>query len=858
MRRSARLIVAAVLSATAALAIPAPAVAASSGSWMVSAPAGSGPAAVVTLANGQLTFSAQRGGAAVVSARIGITTSVGDFSSGLNFGSRSDTVMTQSYTMVTGKQRSRSVTYDQTTLSFTGANGAAVNLVVVAGAEGVAYRWVLPETGTIQVSSETAGWTVPTGSPAWLDDYAADYQGLWHTTTAAGAAGGSYAYPALFNVGGTYVSIAESDLDGRYSATLLNHTAGSGAYDIGLESQVSSAGPLSTAWRVAAVGDLSTVFASRIVDDLAQPSKLADTSWIKPGAVAWSWLTQGTGDETLQKQYVDFAAQHGWPYVLVDAGWDQWPAGSVPDLVTYARARSVGILLWYDSSGLQTDTQLQQLQQAKDWGAAGVKIDYVFSHTQPTLQWFDKVLNLTANLHLMVNFHGTEMARGMQRTWPQVMSTEAVYGAEQKQDNASFDTILPFTRNQVSSMDFTPVDFSTAMGDTTDGHQIGMSVAFESGWQHFSDNPAGYDSQPLALAILDKVPTVWDESRLLGGTPGQEVYVARRYGNTWYIGGLSAVGAKTFTTSLSFLGTGQYFAETVRDGSNGGLTRDTATATSADTLSVPEATNGGFVTVICPSTSGITACPNPTSSVQGNDFSLVANPASGSVAAGSSTTATVSTAVVSGSAQTVTLSASGLPNGATASFSPQSVTAGASANLTITTSASTPAGTFPVTITGSAASATHTAPYTLTVTGSGGGVVPDGTHTLVTSGKALDDPNHSTSAGTQLITWTPNGGANQNWVFTRQADGSYQIVNAESNLCMDVSGASTAAGAQVIQWTCHGSGNQRWIVTPLSGGGYTIASQSSGLLLTTATNADGSPVTQQPETGSALQHWAID
>ena len=95
-------------------------------------------------------------------------------------------------------------------------------------------------------------------------------------------------------------------------------------------------------------------------------------------------------------------------------------------------------------------------------------------------------------------------------------------------------------------------------------------------------------------------------------------------------------------------------------------------------------------------------------------------------------------------------------------------------------------------------------------------------------------------------------------MFTRQADGSYQIVNAESNLCMDVSGASTAAGAQVIQWTCHGSGNQRWIVTPLSGGGYTIASQSSGLLLTTASNADGSPVTQQPETGSALQHWAID
>src|SRR5439155_11323159 len=138
------------------------------------------------------------------------------------------------------------------------------------------------------------------------------------------------------------------------------------------------------------------------------PSKIADTSWVKPGAVAWSWLTQGTGDENLQKQYVDFAQQNGWPYALVDAGWQ---ASWIPDLVSYARARNVGILLWFDSSDLQTDTQRQQLQTAKNWGVVGVKIDFVFDHTQPTLQWFDKVLAQTANLHLMVNFHGTEMTR---------------------------------------------------------------------------------------------------------------------------------------------------------------------------------------------------------------------------------------------------------------------------------------------------------------------------------------------------------------------------------------------------------------------------------------------------------------
>ncbi|WP_035850894.1 RICIN domain-containing protein [Kitasatospora azatica] len=133
----------------------------------------------------------------------------------------------------------------------------------------------------------------------------------------------------------------------------------------------------------------------------------------------------------------------------------------------------------------------------------------------------------------------------------------------------------------------------------------------------------------------------------------------------------------------------------------------------------------------------------------------------------------------------------------------------------------------------------------------------NGTHTLTASGKALDDPNHSTSPGTQLITWTPNGGGNQNWVFTQQSDGSYQIVNSQSNLCMDVSGGSTAPGAQVIQWTCTGNGNQRWVVTAVSGG-YTVASQSSGLLLTTASGSDGALVTQQADTGSTLQHWAVN
>ncbi|MEV7179658.1 RICIN domain-containing protein [Kitasatospora sp. NPDC093679] len=189
--------------------------------------------------------------------------------------------------------------------------------------------------------------------------------------------------------------------------------------------------------------------------------------------------------------------------------------------------------------------------------------------------------------------------------------------------------------------------------------------------------------------------------------------------------------------------------------------------------------------------------------------------------------------------KTLAFSATGLPAG---------LTIGAGGLITGTPTAT---GSSTVTVTASSGTAAGSTTFTWAVN-----PALAGSHTLTASGKALDDPNHSTAAGTRLVTWAPNGGPNQTWVFTGQADGSYQITNGESNLCMDVSGGSTAAGAQVIQWTCTGGSNQRWVVTAVSGG-YRISSQKSGLLLTTASTADGAAVTQQADTGSALQRWTV-
>lgn len=161
-------------------------------------------------------------------------------------------------------------------------------------------------------------------------------------------------------------------------------------------------------------------------------------------------------------------------------------------------------------------------------------------------------------------------------------------------------------------------------------------------------------------------------------------------------------------------------------------------------------------------------------------------------------------------------------------------------------------GTSTVTVTATSGTASGTAAFSWGVTASFSGA-----HTLTAGGKALDNPGHSTTPGTQLITWTANGGANQNWTFTQQADGTYALRNGESGLCADVEGGSTSTGAKIIQWSCGNGANQRWNVIRQANGTHTVTSVSSGLLLTTASTGNGALVTQQPDTGSTLQQWTI-
>jgi hypothetical protein len=244
-----------------------------------------------------------------------------------------------------------------------------------------------------------------------------------------------------------------------------------------------------------------------------------------------------------------------------------------------------------------------------------------------------------------------------------------------------------------------------------------------------------------------------------------------------------------------------------------------------------------------------------TNTQTGNDFALSVSPTSATVNAGSSVTSTVTTSLVSGSAENITLSASGLPSGVSASFNPATVTAGGTSTLTLTASPSAATASANVSVTGTAASATHSAGYSLNVVGTSGPIVSGGLYTIVmTGGLIIDDPGSSTSTGTQLIVYPLNSPAtnNQRWTFTANSDGTYQIKNATSGLCMDDSGASTNAGSQIIQWTCHGGNNQHWSVRADSSS-YELVNKTSGLSVTAASNTSAAKLTQQADTSSSLQ-----
>jgi alpha-glucosidase len=426
--------------------------------------------------------------------------------------------------------------------------------------------------------------------------------------------------PAVVDVGdGAKVAIAESDVE-DYPGLWLRGTSGNGLSAVfppyplkeKLERDrdfkvVESAdyiavtsGTRTFPWRVIGVaekdGDLLT---NQLTWLLAKPSQLQDTSWIKPGKVAWDWwnynnvygvdFKAGINTQTY-KFYIDFAAKYGIPYIILDEGWyklgnllEVVPEINMEELTAYAKQKNVGIILWVIWKTL--DDQLEPaLNQFAKWGVKGIKVDFMQRSDQLLINYFHKISRETAKRKMLVDFHGDQKPATMTRTWPNLINTEGVRGLEWDKWSAEtepkHDVTLPFTRMFLGPMDYTPGAmlnaqkssfapiFNRPMSLGTRCHQLAMYVVYESPLQMLSDSPSNYLREPEVMDFLAPVPTEWDETRVLAARIADYVVVARRNGSDWYIGAMTDWTPRELEIDFSFLPEGNFRMEAFQDGVN--------------------------------------------------------------------------------------------------------------------------------------------------------------------------------------------------------------------------------------------------------------------------------------------------
>ena len=585
--------------------------------WRVSSPDGSLTATIRQADEGSgLDYTVQRKQTPILTdSPLGLTLAGadGDLAAHLSFVKQADAHVRDTYTLPAGKVSHVDARGNEKALTFRNPAGRTVQVVFRAYNDGIAFRYGLPGGGAAGVTGEASGFHLPVGARGWVARYNPNYEEFYpEGVVGTDWTTGDQAFPALFDVGGgQFALLAESGVGDTYCGCHLSGDS-SGVFHVKLaDAAVSSTLPWATPWRVIITGTLAQVVPSTLVETLSPPAPPSDASWVKPGRAAWSWWSQGTGDPSLQKHYVDFAHSMGWEYNLVDAGWPDWngknPAPAVTDLVNYGRERGVGILLWAHSHDLDTGEKRQaSLPLWKSWGVAGVKIDFFDSDSQQTMRQREAILRLAWDNKLLVNFHGDQAPRGQDRTWPHFLTREGVRGAEYYKfgpyPTPTYNCTLPFTRNAVGPMDYTPVTFSTPNRTTTAGHELALAVVFQSGWQHFADSPESYAKFPLAEQFLRQVPTDWDETRFLAGYPAQYACLARRKGDAWFVGLNNAATARPVSLPLAFLGKGTYHLDLYTDAAApaDALAWTQRTVTSRDTLTLTVPANGGLAARLVP------------------------------------------------------------------------------------------------------------------------------------------------------------------------------------------------------------------------------------------------------------------
>ena len=602
-------------------------------------------------AAGAPRYAVRLGGEPVLrESRLGLVRDDADFSRGLRLVSapRAE-VVRDGYEILTAKRRVNTYRANRRVFRLQTAAGQKIDIVFQVSDDGVAFRYFFPGAGgeVRRLKEEVSSFHFPAGTRAWLQPMSVarsgwektnpSYEEFYEKDIAAGTPstlGAGWVYPALFRAGDVWLLLSETAVGRDYCGTRLRHESPDGEYAVGFPDPRESVlgGPVNpesklpwlTPWRIVVVGSLKTVAESMLGVDLADKPKRAAPPAPRPGKASWSWPLLGD-DQTkydVQKRFIDYAAEMGWRYCLIDALWDkQIGYEKVKELIDYARGRGVLILLWYNSAGdwntspqtprnvmLTRESRRREFERLKRMGVAGLKVDFFGGDGQSVMGYYQDIMEDAAPYGFALNFHGATLPRGWQRTYPHLMTMEAIRGLEfstftQKDadESPTHGAMLPFTRNVFDPMDYTPVVLDRLPRTerrTTSAYELALSVIFTSGIQHYAEIPEGLAKSPAYVReFLRGVPSVWDDTKFLDGHPGKFAVLARRGAGRWYVAGINGEAAER-KLSLDLRALGPRGRGTlIADGAGGNLSfrEETIRVRPDMKLEVALPPRGGFV-----------------------------------------------------------------------------------------------------------------------------------------------------------------------------------------------------------------------------------------------------------------------
>ena len=526
--------------------------------------------------------------------------------------------------------------------------------------DGVAYRFETSLKDDITVKNETSDLAFPEGTHSWYpleaslmshNERTFIYSSL-DTITSRHLA----SLPALFQVNGTDVLITESDIEDYPGMWIVGSGSGkiSGTWSKYPETErldrdrdlfitstkdylAKTKGTRTFPWRVFVIApnDIK-LLESDLVYKLAQPNKIADTKWIKPGHVAWDWwnanniygvdFKAGINNDTY-KYYIDFASKNGIEYIILDEGWyklgnvlEEVPDINVAELCKYAESKHVGVILWvvWKSFWDKIDEAVAQYEK---WGVKGVKVDFMQRDDQKVVNFYLESARKTAEHHLLIDYHGAYKPDGLGRTWPNALTREGVKGMENdkwsRDINPDHDATIPFTRMIAGPMDYTPgamlnmdkdnfsPNFTRPESQGTRAHQVALYVIYESPLQMLSDSPSAYMKEQETTDFIVKIPVVWDDIVGLDGKVGDYVLLARRSGKDWFVGAITDWTKRDLDLDLSFLPAGKYSMDIYQDGINadrfaGDYKHIKSEVKSGDKVKIHLAPGGGWAARITP------------------------------------------------------------------------------------------------------------------------------------------------------------------------------------------------------------------------------------------------------------------